>query len=159
MKRLLGAILVGSLVFGAVLASAATLNVNAGTIQVGSDMTLQCDTDGVNVDWNFTGVDAYVTSIQVSGVNDAACVGQHIYTYVFDGFGNVIAVGHPYNETPPGTQTPNDPCGAVGSAMSELPTTIFSGTTNYKIGLSLQPGNTCGVGISDIWGIRLVIGV
>lgn len=48
MKRYLSALAVAALVFGVVLGSAAALDVNGGSVQVGSD-GVKCDRNGVTV--------------------------------------------------------------------------------------------------------------
>jgi hypothetical protein len=50
-KRILVALLLGSVVFGVVYGAAAALNVEGGTIQAGGDTSLACDTDGVTLAW------------------------------------------------------------------------------------------------------------
>jgi hypothetical protein len=69
-----------ALVLGIAFASAASLSVNGGAIQGGSDDTLQCDTDGIYV-WAY-GLNTYpvlegVESIKIKGVSPA-CNGARL---------------------------------------------------------------------------------
>ena len=80
MKRSIIALLVGGLVFGTVLAIAASLNVSGGTIQAGSDADLICDENGIYVDaWavNTYPVLEGVEWVTIKGV-DADCDGARI---------------------------------------------------------------------------------
>jgi hypothetical protein len=159
MKKLFGAIVIGTLVFGAVVASAANLGVNGNVIQVGSDSVLTCDPDGVGVQWN-TRQDGVVTSVQVTDV-ESTCDGQNMYVYVLDGGGNIIAAGGELSSSTGGAPltfigTPlfapdlyNAPCDST-SCKVQL------GTTNND----LYPyGAVQGVGGQYIEGVRIVIGV
>ena len=80
MKRTILALLVGGMVFGTVLAVAASLGVQGGTIQGGEDIDLVCDEDGIYVDaW---GLNTYpvlegVEYVTIKGV-DADCDGARI---------------------------------------------------------------------------------
>lgn len=157
MKRLIGALGVGTLVFGAVIASAANLNVDAGVIQVGTDGVVECDTDGVSVVWN-ANYEGIVTSAQVSGVNDVACDGQTLYLYALDAADDIIGAPH----------SPSIDCGAPGTPLTVAPQAITSGTTTYKIALGYvnpadnqlsSPTYPCGVPGQFIDGVRVVIGV
>lgn len=77
MKRLIGAILVGTFVFAGVFASASILPLSGGTVQAGS-LDVTCQTNAVKV--------SYLTQLNGSGVNeivsvtlsniDAACQGK-----------------------------------------------------------------------------------
>jgi len=74
MKRLIIALLVGGMVFGAAFAAAAALNVSAPAIQAGGVTDLVCDDDGVDVstigfEWSDAD-DAYVvTGVIVTGIH------------------------------------------------------------------------------------------
>jgi hypothetical protein len=157
LKRLFGALAVGSIVFGAVLVSAANLNVNGGIIQVGTDATLACDADGVTVDWN-TGYTGIVTSVNVNGVDDVNCAGQTLYVYALDLNGLIVGAPH----------SPSVACGAPGTPLPVAFAPIVSGTTTYKVALLfVDPRDDglgsatypCGVNGSLIEGVRIVIGV
>ncbi len=91
MKRLIVALLAGAMVFGAVLGLAASLDVSGGSVQVGSDNTLQCDPDGVSVSYNidYNGV---VTSVQVNGIHDD-CAGDRLVVILKNGVGNMFGTG------------------------------------------------------------------
>lgn len=80
MKRSIIALLVGGLVFGTVLALAASLIVQGGTIQGGTDTDLICDENGIYVD--AYGLNTYpvlegVEYVTIKGV-DADCDGARI---------------------------------------------------------------------------------
>jgi hypothetical protein len=64
-KRLIGAVLVGTFVFAGVFASASALPLSGGTIQAGS-LDVSCQTNAVNV--------SYLTQINGSGVNEITSV-------------------------------------------------------------------------------------
>jgi hypothetical protein len=156
-KQLFGALAVGTLVFGAVVASASSLDVQGGTVQVGTDASLACDTDGVTVAWNTNNL-GIVTSAQVSGVNDSACAGQRLYLTALNGAGHIIGAGHANAVE----------CGAPGDPISVSAPVITSGTTEYKIALGyVNPADDelsagtypCGVPGSAIEKVRIVIGV
>jgi|GEM_PF-1186772 len=85
-KRVLLALIVALVVFGAVYASAATLNVSGGFIQAGNDDSLYCDLDGVYVaGWGLEVDDGTVRSVRIGGV-DEACAGTAIFVRI--GFNN-----------------------------------------------------------------------
>jgi hypothetical protein len=154
-RKLFAALVVGGMVFGAVIASAAALNVNGGIIQVGTNTgSLSCDNDGVSVVWN---VDQHgiVTSANVtlSSADATNCDGQHLYLFS-------LASGGAINGAP---STAN--CGAPGNGP--LPygaPLITSGTQTYTITLLASDDQisgplTCGVNGIDIYGARVIIGV
>lgn len=90
MKRGIIALAVGTVVFTAVFASAASLTVNGGSLQAGGDDTLTCDKDGVTAAyalvWNAaTGV-YDVDQVTVAGI-DAACAGLPLEVDLADGKG------------------------------------------------------------------------
>ena len=92
MKRLLaiGAISVlGALMIG----SAAALTVNGGSIQAGSDVTLTCDADGVDVAYTtaFVSPNFVITDVTVSGI-DPACNGRALDVVLTQG-GASVATG------------------------------------------------------------------
>ncbi|MGH9038809.1 MAG: hypothetical protein ACRDZ3_01105 [Acidimicrobiia bacterium] len=76
MKRLIVAFSIGAVVFTAVWASAASLNVGGNVIQSGGGTTGTCDADGVTTTytlvWNATSGDFDVDKVTVNGIN-AAC--------------------------------------------------------------------------------------
>ncbi|GAG41904.1 unnamed protein product, partial [marine sediment metagenome] len=70
MKRSIIALLVGGAVFGTVLAAAATLNVNGGVIQAGTDSDLTCDSSGVDVlGWGLNSGTGLVENVRVGNVS------------------------------------------------------------------------------------------
>ena len=77
MKKLFGAVIVGTMVFGAVLVSASSLSLTGGTIQAGS-ISVSCQTNPLKVGYttqvNGSGVNEVVT-VTLSGV-DPACQGK-----------------------------------------------------------------------------------
>lgn len=116
MKRILIALLVGGALFAAVFGAAASLAVGGGTVQVGSDATLACDTNGVTVSYNidYRGV---VTSVQVNGI-DAACAGNRLVVVLKDGSGTMIATG---GKISPATG---------GFPITPMPTLLFTNLGN-----------------------------
>jgi hypothetical protein len=77
MKRIALALVVAAVLFGAVYASAAALNVE-GTIQAGVDADLTCDPDGVYVDgWGYENNDMTVRYVRIGGIN-GACMGKEM---------------------------------------------------------------------------------
>jgi hypothetical protein len=94
--RIIGALLVSGTVFGAVYGAAATLNVNGGTIQQGSDLSLVCQSTPIKVDsWGVNTSDDAVTGgkatfVQISGVDDATCAGNRLMGRVENGDGDVV---------------------------------------------------------------------
>jgi len=92
MKRLIVALLVGGVFFGAVYGLAATLNVEGGTIQAGSDVDLQCDEDGVQVlGWGLETNDGKVYFVRIGNI-DEQCAGNDIFVSITD-TGTEIADG------------------------------------------------------------------
>jgi len=92
MKRLIVALLVGGVFFGAVYGLAATLFVEGGTIQAGSDVDLQCDEDGVQVlGWGLETNDGKVYSVRIGNI-DEQCAGNDIFVSITD-TGTEIADG------------------------------------------------------------------
>lgn len=82
MKRIIVALLAGAMVFGAVFAVAATLDVAGGTIQAGSDSDLRCDEDGVRVDgWLLETDTGMVNKVRVHDI-DADCSSNDLFVNV-----------------------------------------------------------------------------
>lgn len=78
MKKLFGALIVGTMVFGAVMASAATLNVQGGVIQEGTLANVSCQSDPVSVGYvtNATGNSHFsVDGVILTGLN-TTCNGK-----------------------------------------------------------------------------------
>lgn len=81
-KRVLLALVVALVVFGAVYASAASLDVTGGIIQAGNDTDLRCDTDGVYVaGWGLEADTGLVNRVRIAGV-DPACAGAELFARV-----------------------------------------------------------------------------
>ncbi len=82
MKRTIIALLVGGLVFGTVMALAASLSVEGGTIQAGSDTDLQCDDGGVDVDgWGLETDDGLVYFVRIHNI-DPACSSNDLFVNI-----------------------------------------------------------------------------
>jgi hypothetical protein len=79
MKRLIVAVLVGGMVFGTVFAVAASLGVDGGFLQAGTDDDLVCDDGGVTLKWKtmVTQADFRVAGVEVYDIN-AACIGGKV---------------------------------------------------------------------------------
>ena len=79
MKRIMVALMVGGVLFGTVFAVAASLGVNGGFLQAGTDDSLECDGEGVTLKWKTMGAQA---DFRVAGVEvydiDAACIGGKV---------------------------------------------------------------------------------
>ncbi len=86
MKRYLVACGVGTMVFGAVLGSAAALEFDQGAAQFGSSNQLACDTDGVTILGYNLETDGVSTSsgVKVTDISEA-CDGQTLVATVADG--------------------------------------------------------------------------
>lgn len=78
MKKIITAVLGGSVVATLAFASASLLTVDGGTIQAGQDNSLYCDADGVKANWGFESTDGTVRGVRISGI-DAACLGSTIF--------------------------------------------------------------------------------
>lgn len=91
-RRITLSILLGTAVFGAVFASAATLGgINTGNLGADDAAIVSCDTDGVVANYttayNTTGAAGYkVNTVKVTSINDA-CDGQSI-SVTLTGSGN-----------------------------------------------------------------------
>lgn len=79
MKRLIVALLVGGMVFGTVFAVAASLGVDGGFLQAGTEDDLDCDDDGVTLKWKtmVSQADFKVAGVEVYDIN-AACIGGKV---------------------------------------------------------------------------------
>lgn len=110
MKRTIIALLVGGLVFGTVLAVAASLTVNGGTIQAGSDTDLQCDEGAVRVDgWMLETDTGMVIGVRIHDI-DEACSSNDLFVNITNN-GNKISEGVKkgwVSGDPPGVHIPND---------------------------------------------------
>lgn len=96
-KRILLALVVATVLFGAVYASAANLGVNGNVIQAGVDGTLTCDPDGVEVTgWGYESNDQRIYYVEIGGIA-AACEGQEIVVGLYNSSGGELGseVGGP----------------------------------------------------------------
>jgi hypothetical protein len=94
-RRLILALLLGSVVFAITWASAATLTVNNATLGAGSSVTSSCDPD-VNISYGttYTGGTGYtVSSVTVAALNTAACAGNTIGVTLADAANGGIGSG------------------------------------------------------------------
>jgi len=92
MKRTLFALGVG-VILTIIVAFAANLALDGGVIQVGSDNTLTCDTDGVQVaGWGLETDDNTVRWVRIGGIS-TDCVGDDMFVRVYDTTPSVIAGG------------------------------------------------------------------
>lgn len=132
MKRLIVALLVGGAVFGTVLAVAASLSVDGGTIQAGSDTDLQCDEDGVRVDgWGLETDDGLVYSVRIHDIDDD-CSSNDLFVNITDG-GVKVAEGsaHIPND---GAAEDNDPdSGEVGVRVDISPDYAAEDITDIEV--------------------------
>ena len=82
MKRLIIALLVGGALFGTVFGLAASLGVNGGAIQAGSDTELRCDTDGVQVlGWGLETDDGKVYFVRIGGIA-STCISNDLFVNI-----------------------------------------------------------------------------
>jgi hypothetical protein len=104
MKRTIVALLIGGMVFGTVLAAAATLNVNGGVIQAGNDSDLTCDSSGVDVlGWGLNSGTGLVENVRIGNVS-AACAGAGLQARIQLSSGpsyitGPLPAGHTYEVT------------------------------------------------------------
>jgi hypothetical protein len=93
MLKIMGVLVILTLVFGAVFGSAAALNVMGGTIQAGEDLDLICDEDGIRVaGWGLETDDGLVYSIRFCDV-DADCCDCELFVRVTGSDGSFIDGG------------------------------------------------------------------
>ncbi len=90
MKKVITALVGGSVVATLAFASASVLAVDGGTIQAGQDNSLYCDTDGVKVNWGYESTDQTVRGVRITGI-DAACVGADIFVKTNEMSGDAIS--------------------------------------------------------------------
>ncbi len=117
MKRLIVALLVGAMVFGAVFGLADTLIVGGGTIQHGGDNDLQCDEDGVYIDgWAFNADEdspgyGILDYVRVLGI-DPECSSNDMFVSLWQG-GTFLGKGMAHIP-PDGDALDKDTSGDVG---------------------------------------------
>ena len=92
MGRILAALLLASVVFAAVYASAASLGVTGGDLGAGGDTVDRCDTDGVTVSYTVSG--SSVTHVTVNGIS-ANCNGGQLSLTVVNNSGGSLGSGGP----------------------------------------------------------------
>ena len=98
MRRVMAAVVVGSVVFTTVLASAANLMVDGGPLGAGASVVSSCDTDGVTTTFTagFDAIQGYtVTGVTISGIDAVACAGRTISTRLTDGSDLSVGAGGP----------------------------------------------------------------
>ena len=84
MLKIVGVLVMLTLVFGAVFGSAALLQVQGGTIQAGEDLDLECDEDGVYVaGWGLETDDGLVYFVRIYGIDDG-CSSCDMFVVITD---------------------------------------------------------------------------
>ena len=90
MKRLLAAIAAATIVFSVAFAAAATLTVNGGAIQAGSDTSLYCDPDGVFVaGWGLESDTGLVSFVRINGIQ-GSCFGNDMFANITGAGGGTL---------------------------------------------------------------------
>jgi hypothetical protein len=84
------------LVFGAVFAAAAALNVNGGVIQAGSDNTLQCDPAVKVLGWGLELDDGLVYSVRIGEIDQVACAQADLFVTLWNTTPAQIGEGGPH---------------------------------------------------------------
>jgi hypothetical protein len=159
---IIGALLVSCTAFGAVYGAAATLNVNGGTIQQGTDLSLECQSGPIKVDsWGINTSDdvptgGKATFVQISGVDDAACAGNRLMGRVEDGDGDLVGYLTTLN---PGTGGANTTAAVVEIAAFTGPAGVYDAHRAagvYKLQL-ITPGGDHGIAPNSAKGLRIWI--
>lgn len=110
-RRVIVASLLGLTVGGGVLASAASLGINASTLGAGTTVIASCDTDGVSLKYGHTYVQTVplvnpgsyrTSSVIVSGIA-AACAGKAISVTLKDALGTSLVSATSATLTSPST--------------------------------------------------------
>jgi hypothetical protein len=162
---ILGALLVSGSVFGAVYGAAATLPVNGGTIQAGTDLSLECQTDPVEVEaWGIDSSEDPVTGgkatfVKIGGVNDVTCAGNRLMGRVEGPTGNVVGYLTTLKTTDPGAGTPNTEAAAVTISAFVAPAganDAHRGEGVYRFQL-ITPAGSHGIDPDSAKGLRLWI--
>lgn len=84
MLKIMGVLVMLTLVFGAVFGSAALLQVEGGTIQAGADIDLECDDDGVQVDgWGLETSNGLVYYVRIVDI-DNGCSSCDMFVNITD---------------------------------------------------------------------------
>jgi hypothetical protein len=159
---IIGALLVSGTVFGAVYGAAASLTVNGGTIQQGTDLSLECQSDPIQVDsWGINSSDDALTGgkatfVQISGVDDAACAGNRLMGRVEDGDGDLVGYLTTLN---PGTGAANTEAAVVEIAAFTGPAGLYDAQRAdgvYKFQL-ITPSGDHGIEPGSAKGLKLWI--
>lgn len=91
-KKILTGLLVGGVVFGAVFAAAASLDVTSNKLSAGSEVVATCD-DTANAEYTTTFVSAQkafqVSTVKLTGIADT-CLGQNAQAVLYDKDGVVL---------------------------------------------------------------------
>lgn len=139
-NTVVGALLISSTAFGAVYAAAATLPLDGGALQEGTDTSLVCQTDPVHVNsWGVNssddaGTGGKVTFVQLDNI-DPSCFGNRLMGRVENASGNVV-----------GYTTIIDP-GSGAAAMAPIPADITATTAKLQL---IEPDGSHGVDASVI---------
>ena len=162
---IIGALLVSGSVFGAVYGAAATLTVNGGTIQAGTDLSLECQADPIRVEsWGINSSDegptgGEATFVEISGVGDATCAGNRMMGRVEGPTGNVVGYLTTLKATEPGAGTPNTEAVAVTISAFVGPAGTYDAhraVGAYKFQL-ITPAGSYGIDPDSVKGLRLWI--
>ena len=139
-NSLVGALLISSTAFGAVYAAAATLPLDGGVVQEGTDASLVCQSDPVQVSsWGVNssddaGTGGKVTFVQLENI-DESCFGNRLMGRLEDASGNVV-----------GYTTIIDP--ATGAAATAtIPANITAASAKLQL---IEPDGSHGVDASVI---------
>ena len=155
-RHIIGAVVVSSTVFGSVYAAAATMDLDGGTAQQGTDATLECQDGTVRADWGINAADNPETSgqatfVQLSGVEES-CNGNRLMGRLENAAGDVV-----------GYLTTIDPASGAASTVP-APGVVFIGAPSvenkgggsYKFQL-IDPAGGFGVDVSGIGALKLWI--
>lgn len=162
---IIGAVLISGSVFGAVYGAAATLSVNGGTIQAGSDLSLECQSDPILVEsWGIDSSDDPVTGgkatfVKIGGVDDVTCAGNRLMGRVEGPTGNVVGYLTTLKTTDPGAGTPNPEAVAVTISTFVAPAGAYDahrGVGVYRFQL-ITPTGSHGIDPDSAKGLRLWI--
>jgi hypothetical protein len=131
--------------------AAATLTVNGGTIQVGSDSTVTCDSDGISTTFDVNDAGT-VTAVEVGGISSVCATNRLIVSI----YGGSTLLG--------GGGKCTSGCGAPGDPFTVQVTTLFTSlnsgyncdSTNCKIAVGSDSGGL-GIDGSQITSINVMI--
>jgi len=131
MKRFVIAALVGTMVFGAVFGLAASLSVDGGTIQAGSDTDLTCDDSGVRVDgWGLETDDGLVYFVRIHDIAPA-CTGADMFVNITSN--NVKIAGGSATIPADGFAADDDPDGGQVGVKISFPPQSAASITDIEV--------------------------